>query len=46
MPNKSYAKEWLFLFLQDEIKAVLDFTQDFFDKACIVLDIDKKEFEK
>lgn len=40
-PNPNY-----FLPSQDEIKAVLDFTQDFFDKACRILDIDKKELEK
>ena len=28
---------------KDEIKEVLDFTQDLFDKVCNILDIDKKE---
>ena len=37
-PNPNYT-----LPTREEIKEILDFTKDFFDKVCKILDIDKEE---
>jgi hypothetical protein len=55
--NKTSAKEWLnkawhhsafnrLLPARDEIKEVMDFTQELFSKVCKILDVDKQEVMK